>query len=121
MTAELWAQLVGGVGFFVMVSGALWGIWWRIEGEVEKAKTEVSTVASAAAAQAALARQEIAEHRLHCSEVFATKQGMQEQTAQILRSIEGVGNRIDGLHERLDRMYENPPHVPRTPRRRTLT
>ena len=113
MTAELWTQLVGGVGFFVMLSGTLWGIWWRIEGGVEKAKMEVSTVASAAAAQAALARQELAEHRLHCSEVFATKQGMQEQTAQILRSIEGVGNRIDGLHERLDRMYENPPRPTR--------
>ena len=37
-----------------------------------------------------------------------------EQTAQLLRAIEGVGNRIDGLHERLDRLYENPP-----PRRTT--
>lgn len=109
MTAELWAQLVGGVGFFILVSGTLWGIWWRIEGRVDKAKSEVATVASAAAAQAALARQELADHKLHAAETFATKQGMQEQTTQIMRAIEGVGNRIDGVHERLDRMYEARP------------
>lgn len=109
MTAELWAQLVGGIGFFILVSGTLWGIWWRIEGKVDKAKAEAATVASSASALAALARQELAEHRLHCAEVFATKQGMQEQTGQIMRAIESVGNRIDGLNERLDRMYENPP------------
>jgi len=34
---------------------------------------------------------------------------MQEQTAQIMRVIEGVGNRIDGLGERLDRLYEARP------------
>ena len=113
MSAELWAQLVGGVGFFVMVSGTLWGIWWRIEGGVEKAKTEVAAVAASANALATLTRQELADHKLHVSETYVTKAGMLEQTSQILRSIEGVGNRIDGLHERLDRMYENPPRPAR--------
>ncbi|MGO4841111.1 hypothetical protein AB4144_53545, partial [Rhizobiaceae sp. 2RAB30] len=37
-----------------------------------------------------------------------TKQGMQEQTAQLIRAIEGVGSRIDGLHERLDRAFDRP-------------
>ena len=117
MTAELWAQLVGGIGFFILISGTLWGIWWRIEGKVDRAKTEASAVASAANALAALSRQELADHRLHCSEVFATKQGMQEQTAQILRSIEGVGSRIDSMNERLDRAFEHGASAP--PRRRT--
>jgi hypothetical protein len=34
------------------------------------------------------------------------KGGMQEHTAQLLRAIEGVGNRTDGLHERLDTAFE---------------
>ena len=109
MTAELWAQLVGGIGFFILVSGTLWGIWWRIEGRVEKAKTEASGMASAANALAALTRQELADHKLHTAETYVTKAGMQEQTAQIMRAIEGVGNRIDGLGERLDRLYEARP------------
>lgn len=113
MTAELWAQLAGGIGFFILVSGTLWGIWWRIEGRVDKAKTEASGMAAAANALATLTRQELADHKLHTAETYVTKAGMQEQTSQILRSIEGVGNRIDGLNERLDRLYEARPSTRR--------
>jgi hypothetical protein len=31
---------------------------------------------------------------------------MQEQTSQIMRAIESVANRIDGLTERMDRVFE---------------
>src|SRR5690606_20858122 len=31
------AEIAGAVVFFITVSGTLWGIWWRIEGRVEKA------------------------------------------------------------------------------------
>jgi hypothetical protein len=116
MTSELWAQLVGGIGFFILVSCTLWGIWWRIEGKVDKAKTEASGMAAAANALATLTRQELADHKLHTAETYVTKAGMQEQTAQIMRAIEGVGNRIDSLGERLDRMYENQPRQSRAAR-----
>ncbi len=110
------SEIMAVVGFFVMLFGTLSGVWWRIEGRVEKAKVEASTLAASANALAMLARQELAEHKLHVSETYVTKAGMQEQTAQILRSIESVGNRIDGLHERLDRMYENQPRQSRAAR-----
>lgn len=103
------AEVMAAVGFFVMLFGALSGIWWRIEGRVDKAKTEASGMAAAANALATLTRQELADHKLHTAETYVTKAGMQEQTAQIMRAIEGVGNRIDGLGERLDRLYEARP------------
>lgn len=106
-------ELMYVVGFFVMLSGALWGIWWRVEGKVDKAKAEASLLASAANALATLTRQELADHKLHTAETYVTKAGMQEQTTQIMRAIEGVGNRIDGVHERLDRLYENQPRTAR--------
>lgn len=105
--------------FFVGLSGALWGIWWRIEGKVDRAKDEALKRAEAAQQRADAIAMDLAAHRLHSAEVFATKQGMQEQTAQLLRAIEGVGNRIDGMNERLDRAFEHP-HVP-APRRRSPT
>lgn len=95
MSAE---QIMGAVAFFVLVSGAMWGIWWRIEGKVKIAEDKADK-----------AQQDLAAHKLHAAETFATKAGMQEQTAQLLRAIEGVGNRIDGLHERLDRAFERQP------------
>lgn len=102
-------EIMAVVGFFVMLSATLWGIWWRIEGKVKEAKDSAQATASAAQALAALARDELASHKLHAAETFATKAGMQEQTAQIMRAIESVGNRLDGVHERLDRLYEHPP------------
>lgn len=96
------AEIMGAVGFFVMVSGALWGVWWRVEGKVKVAEDKAGKVA-----------EDLAAHKLHAAETFATKAGMQEQTTQIMRAIEGVGNRIDGVHERLDRMYEHSAAVPR--------
>ncbi|UNK36593.1 hypothetical protein MNR02_08705 [Shinella sp. H4-D48] len=101
------SEIMAVVGFFVMLSGTLWGVWWRIEGRVEKAKVDASTLASSANALAMLARQELAEHKLHVSETYVTKAGMQEQTSQILRSIESVGNRIDAITDRLDRVFEH--------------
>ena len=117
MTPELWAQLVGGISFFIFLSGTLWGIWWRIEGKVDKAKSEASSVAASANALASLTRQELADLRLHTAETYVTKAGMQEQTGQIMRAIEGVGNRIDSMNERLDRAFEHSVSAP--PRRRT--
>ena len=109
------AELMAVVLFGLTVFGALFGMWRYVDGKIEKAKTEASTVASAANALASLTRQELADHRLHTAETYVTKAGMQEQTGQIMRAIEGVGGRIDGVHERLDRMFENPPAA----RRRT--
>jgi hypothetical protein len=54
-------------------------------------------------------RGDLADHKLHSAEVFVTKSGMQEQTNALMRAIESVGNRIDGLHERLDRAFETRP------------
>ncbi|TPJ86972.1 MULTISPECIES: hypothetical protein [unclassified Mesorhizobium] len=106
MTPE---QIAAAVAFFIMVSGAMWAIWWRIEGKVDAARKDAQATASTAQMTAMLAREELSKYMLHVSETFATKAGMQEQTTQLLRAIEGVGNRIDGLHERLDRAFETRP------------
>jgi hypothetical protein len=96
-------ELMGVVTFAIMLLGFVSGVWWRIEGKINEAKTRADKVAD-----------ELAAHRLHTAETYATKQGMQEQTSQLLRAIEGVGNRIDGMNERLDRAFESQP-----PRRST--
>lgn len=108
--AITWEQILFFFGLLSLVAG----IWWRVEGKIDKGKLESSTVAAAANALASLTRQELADHKLHVSETYATKAGMQEQTSQLLRAIEGVGGRIDGVHERLDRMFENPPAARRS-------
>ncbi|ASJ59364.1 hypothetical protein SMB554_09245 [Sinorhizobium meliloti] len=98
ITAEL-------VVFIITIFGAVSGVWWRVESKVKAAEDKADRAAA-----------DLAQHRVHSAETFATKAGLQESTAQLLRAIEGVGNRIDGVHERLDRVFES-----RTSGRRTST
>lgn len=105
------AELMAVVLFGLTVFGAGWAVWWRIDGKVSVAEDKAAKVQERSDRVAA----DLASFRVHAAETFATKQGMQEQTSQLLRAIEGVGGRIDGVHERLDRMFENPPAA----RRRT--
>lgn len=94
-------EIMAVVGFILMLFGAVFAVWRYIDGKLVSLRSSQEV--------AALALQ---EHRLHVAETYATKAGMQEQTAQLLRAIEGVGNRIDGLHERLDRAFEKPSRRP---------
>lgn len=74
-----------------MAMGAFWRVWALI--------AEARTVGEHAA-------RELAAFKTHAAEVYATKDGMQRQTDSLLRAIESIGSRIDGLNERLDRAFE---------------
>ena len=102
-------EIMAVVGFFVMLSGVLWGIWWRIEGKVKEAKDGAMTSASAAQALAALARDELAAHKLHVAETYITKAGMRETTEQIMEAIGGVKSAVDAMTLRIDRVVEGQP------------
>lgn len=112
------------VTFFLAVAGAGWAIWWKIDGRVEKVEKAANERIKAAEEKADRAIAGLAEHQIHAAEIFATKDGMQAQTSQIMRAIETMGSRLDGglsglstrldsglagLSDRLDRLYENPP------------
>lgn len=100
-------EIMAVVGFFVMLSATLWGIWWRIEGKVKEAKDGALASASAAQALAALARDELASHKLHVAETYITKAGMRETTEQIMEAISGVKQAVDQMTVRVDRIVEN--------------
>ncbi|SDN84372.1 hypothetical protein [Ensifer sp. YR511] len=96
------AEIMGVVGFMLMLAGAGWRVWARVEAKVKVAEDKADKVQDRSDKVAA----DLAAFRIHSAETFATKAGLQEQTAQLLRAIEGIGNRIDGVHERLDRAFE---------------
>ncbi|RVO41376.1 hypothetical protein CN093_08950 [Sinorhizobium meliloti] len=89
------AEIMAVVLFGLAVFGAVSGAFWRMFGLIKDAS-----------AKGEKAQTDLASFQTRVAETYATKAGMQEQTAQLLRAIEGVGNRIDGLHERLDRAFE---------------
>lgn len=100
------AEIMAVVGFIVMLMGFLFGLWKYVESQIAKAETRNAAKADAATALASLTRQELSDCKLRAAETFATKAGMQEQTSQIMRAIESVAHRIDGLTERIDNLMQ---------------
>ena len=100
------AELMSVVGFGVMVLGALWGIWWKIDGAIQRAKQDAMQAAQLASAKADILNSALAEHRLHVAEVYVSKAGLREQTEQIMGAIKGVSDTLAHVTERLDRVIE---------------
>ncbi|MFF0919080.1 hypothetical protein ACC764_19645 [Rhizobium ruizarguesonis] len=111
MTPE---QLMGAILFFVTLLGAISGVWWRIEGRVDRAKTEAVQKATEAALEAASVRADLAAHRLHVAEQYVSKQGLRETTDQIMEAIHGVKTAVDHMTARVDRIVENQVKRPTT-------
>lgn len=80
------------IALATLASGAFWRMWALI---------------AEAKSSGDVAQRQLAEYKAHAAEHFATKDGMQRQTDQLLRAIESVASRIDGLNERLDRAFES--------------
>lgn len=78
-------------GFILTLFGFAFGVWKYIDSQIVNVRAE------------------LAAHKLHTAESYVTKAGMSEQTSAVMRAIEGVAKRIDGLNERLDRTYESRP------------
>lgn len=89
-------ELMAVVGFFVTMMGAIFGGWRYVEMKLRFVFDRADKT-----------DQKLADHKLHVAETYVTKAGMQEQTTQIMRAIENVGSRLDGVHERLDRVLES--------------
>ncbi|PDT55020.1 MULTISPECIES: hypothetical protein [Sinorhizobium] len=81
-------EIMYAVGFFVSVFVAIFGVWKYVDGKYSSLRDELSA------------------HKLYTAENYVTKAGLTEQTNQIMKAIEGVGNRIEAISERLDRVFE---------------
>lgn len=99
----------------VILAGAF-GIWWRVENRVERAKKDayhkadqVKTLADAAVATAHLSREELAHYKTHVAETYISKAGHRETTDQLMSAINGVKSAVDGTNTRIDRLFDDKP------------
>ena len=90
------AEIMAAVGFMVMLAGAGWRVWARVEAKVKVAEDKADANA-----------RDLAAHRLHTAETYITKQGMREATESIMEAISGVKTAVDHMTLRVDRIVEN--------------
>lgn len=109
-------EIMAVVGFFVMLFGVLFGVWKYIDSKLCKLRDDMGAgqlryeaSLSIATTETARVSRDLAEYKTHAAETYATKEGMQKQTDQLLRAIESIGSRIDYISERIDRAFERPP------------
>ncbi|MCK4205232.1 hypothetical protein J3U99_10680 [Brucella pituitosa] len=79
------------VGLALAILAAVTGAFWRMWDLITKAGQKGETASA-----------DLAAHKLHVAETYVTKAGMSEQTAQIMKAIDGVGSKIDRTNDRLD-------------------
>ena len=78
-------------GSLVGLGGLAWGIITWVSGQFGKRDDQVRKV-----------QDDLSAHKLHVAETYTTKAGMQEQTAQIMKALDGVSAKIDYTNGRLD-------------------
>ena len=103
------AEIMAVGGFFIMLFGFIFGLWKYVDGKIGKVKDDSAAGIAASTAVAALAREELAAHRLHVAETYITKAGMRETTEQIMEAISGVKQAVDHMTVRVDRIVESQP------------
>lgn len=100
-----------GILFFLTIAAAVAGVWWRIEGKIDKTGKSVADDANlkaqAAHAAAALAQSQIAEFKLEAARSYVSKDDVQQVRDEILGAVGGVHKSLDRINERLDRVVEN--------------
>lgn len=92
-------------GFLLALFGAGFGLWKYFEGKIERTRSDAALATKALEIKADSTVQELAAHKLHVAETYTTKAGMAEQTAQIMKAINGVSGKLDHLTGRIDALY----------------
>lgn len=94
-----------------LVIGSVAGVWWRIEGRIDKAVKAVADDANmrvqAAHTAATLALNQLAEFKLEAARTYVGKSDVQQVRDEILGAVDGVKLSLDRMNERLDRVVEN--------------
>jgi uncharacterized membrane protein YqgA involved in biofilm formation len=94
------------VALVTLIGGVL-GVWLRIEGRIRAAETAATVKAEAGIMQAQLSAAQLAEYKLHVAETYVTKNGLREQTEQLMGAIGDVKSSIAGFNARMDRIIED--------------
>lgn len=96
-------------GFVIAILGVVGTGWWRMTTMVKDVRAAAESGIHEARSLAQLARQEVAEQRLHTAEAYVSKAGLREVTDQIMDAINGVGAQITEMRGRIDRVFDKPP------------
>lgn len=107
--AVSWADAMSAVGFSVMVLGALWAVWWKIDAAIKLAKQEASDSAKVALLRADFVAAQLLEYKTHVAETHASRAVMRESLEPLVESMRVLSGQVQHISDRLDRVIETKP------------
>lgn len=107
--AVSWADAMSAIGFAVMVAGALWGIWWKIDAAIRAAKQEATESSRMALLRADFVAAQLSEYKTHVAETYASRAVMREALEPLVESMRVLSGQVQHVGERLDRVIESKP------------
>ena len=94
------------LGVIISAAGLIFAVFGWFYKLIGDAKRDAGLRAEASSALAGSVRDELSAHKLHVAETYVTKAGMQEQTMQVMKAIDGVAGKIDHLNGRIDSLMK---------------
>lgn len=92
------------VGLVIMILGVVAGAWWRVDGAIKAARTEALAAIVAAVTKSDNLAAEFAAYRTHVAETYVTKEGLREQTRQLLDALGELKSGIGHINDRIDQV-----------------
>lgn len=88
--AITWQVVVSVGGLLIALIGMGFGFWKYFEGKIERTRSDANIAVGGAKVDLGVVAKELATYQRHVAETYVTKAGMQEQTMQILKAIDGM-------------------------------
>ncbi len=83
------------ITFFIVVFGAIAGVWWRVEAKIEAAKAKAEEAASS-----------LEKYKTYVAESYVSKQGLREVRDEIMSGVREIKGSVEHITDRLDRVFE---------------
>ena len=91
-----WEQLLG----FVAIIAAVFGVWWRIEGRIEKIVAPLNQTLAVAHAEIRLLDKQISDFKVHVAEHYAKHDDVTGMKDEIVGRLNDLSGRIDKAIDR---------------------
>ena len=81
------------VGLFVMLIGAIGGLWWKIESKIQSETDERVKV-----------QRELSDLRLHVAQNYVSSAALRETELRLINAVERLATRMEAVVTRLDKI-----------------
>jgi hypothetical protein len=95
------------VGPFLAIAGFISGVWWKVEGRIEKVRTDAATAVAVASEKAHDNERELASFKLKVAEEYASWETVKAIEARLTERMDNLADNVMKMPEVIvDRIFK---------------